>query len=199
MGERVHRVTDLIDPQLLREAPPRRLPLPVIASLAGRRLSGIASRVLLDPWLVSGLGVILLLLLLGAAQMALLLLLLLLLRVWMRWRGIVRELREDILLLREGRVLRAVVLRAKVNHTISGQVDGVYLDCAIPIDSRRTHLGSVWLADGGAAMELARRGSVVVLCLVRSPGIWRLLEGGAFEIRSSGGLTEEQRDLMRED
>jgi hypothetical protein len=198
-GDGVYRLANLIDPQLLQTEPPRQLPLSAIAAMVGRRLRAVASRVLLDPLLLGGFAGVLVLVLIGSRRGALLFLLVLALRTWMRWRGVIRDIQEDITLLREGRVMQAVVLRAKVNQTLSSEIDGAYLDCAVPIAAGRTHVGSVWLADATGAMEIARRGRIRVLCLSRVPGSWRLLEGGAFEIRSSGGLTAEQRSLLREE
>jgi hypothetical protein len=174
----VQSVTDLIDANLLRAAPPRAVPLTTVLALVGQRLAGMASRILLDPLLLLCLGGVVVVFVLGMPTIALLLLIALLIRTWVRWRPIIRQIGEEVLLLRHGQIVRAYVLKAQVVRTLQGEVDGVCLECAIPLTERRTHIGSVWLADGVAALALARRGRVLVLALPGAPGSWRLLEGG---------------------
>lgn len=194
----MQRVTDLIDPNLLRLAPPRVVPTSAVLAVVGQRVSSLASRVLLDPLLIIGIGGIVILVQLGLALAVGLLAMALALRTWVRWRQTIRSFWEEIMLLRHGEVVRAYVLKAQTVRTLSGEIHGVILDCAIPLSPRRTHMGSVWLADGTAAMELARSGRMQVLALHQAPGIWRPLEGGPSEVRSGGGLTADQRDLMRD-
>ncbi|KAB8141354.1 hypothetical protein F8S13_19860 [Chloroflexia bacterium SDU3-3] len=83
---------------------------------------------------------------------------------------------DDIFLLRNGLMLRAHILKLRPNRTLTGDIEGALLDCAIAVAPRRTYVGSIWVADGNEALRLLRQGRLQVLCLPRTPGTWRVLE-----------------------
>lgn len=169
--------TDHIDPTLLQRTVPRSLPLSLPFVLLVRYLmqnpwytycdpfllscavAAIAMTILRIPWLLSAVLVSLVVVRLGTAA----------------WHA-ATEIAASLALLRHGKLLRAHILRARPFRHPDENIDGIFLDCAIPTASRRIVLGSVWLADGAAANRLKARGFLQVICLERVPSTWMLLD-----------------------
>lgn len=168
---------DHIDQSLLQRAVPRPLPLLLPFIFMFRYLGQLPWYAYLDPFLLSCV--------VAAIAMALL-------RVpmplWVVLGGLAAlhigttawhigtEIYESLALLRYGKVVRARILRLRPFRDPHVEIDGVFLDCAIPTAKRRLLLASVWLADRVAAERLKAQGFVQVICLERAPGTWLLLE-----------------------
>jgi hypothetical protein len=173
-----------IDRSLLKHDPPRPLPPWLIADLLGDQLVERPWRSYLDPLLISGLCVALVLAVLRVpVLLSWSLALLLAVRLSMLAWEFLGPALADIRLLRYGLIVRAHVLRMRPNDLPNGETQGAYLDCVMPISKRRSSVGSVWLSDLEEAARLAGQGRVQVICLPRSPGTWRLLEGKSAESR----------------
>jgi hypothetical protein len=69
------------------------------------------------------------------------------------------------------------------HRSLNGEIDGVLLDCALPVALRRTYVGSIWLSDPNEALRLAHQGRVEVVCLPRTPGTWRVAEEVRCDVR----------------
>lgn len=177
-------VIEQVDSAYLKKSPPRPIPLQLILNVFSDHIFAQPLRAFLSPWVVAGIVALLILFALRASPaLRLLPVLLIVGRLAYEFRRIWRLARDDLALLQEGQTLRAHVLRMRPHRSTTGEIDGALLDCAIPITPRRTHVGSIWLADGAEATRLAHQGRVEVLCLPRTPGTWRVTEEIASEIR----------------
>lgn len=180
----MQRVTDQVDATYLEQAPPRPVPPGVLLNLLSDHIFERPIRSLLNPLLITGVVVLVILFVLRASLLLRLFPLALIVG-WMviEARQIWRQTQEDMALLRNGLTIRAHVLRLRPHRATSGEIDGAMLDCAIPIAQRRTYVGSIWLSNGAEATRLARQGRVEVICLPRTPGTWRVIEGLESDIR----------------
>lgn len=170
-------VIDLVERDLLQGEPPRRLPLLFVPNLLGEYLLERPLISYFDPLLLGGLVAALALALLQVGPLLWLLLgAILAVRLGIAAWRIGRRVAEDRALLRYGIVIYAHILEMRPSRDSAGQIDGAYLDCAIPVGRRRTSVGSVWMPDAAEAARLGRLGRVLVICLPRAPGAWRLLE-----------------------
>jgi len=168
-------VLDLVEPAVLDQPPPRRLPALFLLNLLGEYLLERPLRSYLDPYLLTGLAAALVMAVLRVGPLLWLLLLSLLgLRVGRAVWRISRDVREDYLLLRDGLVVNAHVMRVRPSHDAHGHAAGAYVDCVIPLGARRSSVGTVWLPDPAEAERLSRAGRLAVIALPRSPGAWRL-------------------------
>jgi hypothetical protein len=177
-------VLDLIGRDLLEQRPPRRLPPFFLPNLVGEYLLERPARAYLDPFLIAGLCAALALFFLSVHP-AFWLLIVLVLAARLggpTWR-LCRDVREDYLLLRYGVVVQAHILGVRPGRDADGQPSGAYVDCVIPITSRRSSVGSVWMPSVDDATRLAATGRVPVICLARAPGAWRLRDGDGPHLR----------------
>ncbi len=175
-------VTDHVDAAFLHQPPPRALPSSTVWRLVRAR---IAQRrfAILDPWMLLGLVVLGALALLYAPPIVFVVPAVLI--IWRIVRGLLwllRSVRDDMTMLREGQVITAEVRKLRPHHTLSGNIEGALIDCEIPVTPRRTYVGSVWLADGQEALHFAQQGHVEVLCLPHVPGTWRIIEDVSSQI-----------------
>ncbi len=180
----MRRVIDQVDASYLEQPPPRPLPPAIVLNVLGDHLFERPIGVLLDPvFIISVVALVVLGGLRVGAPLALLALLVLIGRIGLGAFQIGQRLWSDLLLLRNGLILRAHVLRMRPHRNTLGEIDGALLDCAIPVAPRRTYVGSIWLSDGIEATRLARQGRVAVLCLPRTPGTWRIIEEIRADVR----------------
>jgi hypothetical protein len=173
----VQRVNERVSPDYLELEPPRPFPSDALPDLAIDHLVRPALRQLLNP--LTGIAmVVLVLVVIFQPRWYLLLPIILLIgvRAWPGTLRVIQQMSDEISLLRYGLIVRAHVLRIRPHRTILGEIDGAHLDCAIAVAPRRTYIGSVWLSDGAEAVQIARNGRVLVLCLPRTPGSWRVVE-----------------------
>ncbi|NTW01276.1 MAG: hypothetical protein HGA19_08175, partial [Oscillochloris sp.] len=84
---------------------------------------------------------------------------------------------------RYGVVTNAHVMGVRTCRDAGGGFAGAYLDCVIPITRRRTSVGSVWMPNASEALRIGQYGRLNVICLTRSPGIWRLCDGDGPHLR----------------
>lgn len=183
-------VVDQVDASLFQQQPPRLLPPFLLLNLLGEYLLTTPLKVYIDPVIIGGLvGAIAAAALRMDSRIILLLILLILIHLGTAIWKLARQIREDMALLKYGIIVRAHILHLRLHFDAQGQPAGAFLDCAIPIRRHRTSVGSVWLADAAEAARLAKQGRVTVICLVRAPGTWRLLESTSPEFRY--GLAEE--------
>jgi hypothetical protein len=149
----------------------------LVPNLLGEYLLERPWRSYLDPLLISCVvvGLAMAFVQVGAWFWLLLALVAVLRLVAVSWR-LAQRVYEDVLLVRHGRVMQAHVLRLRPARNPQGHLSGAFLDCAIPVGPRQTSVGSVWFPDQAQAEALAQRGQLPVLCLVRPPGTWRLLD-----------------------
>jgi hypothetical protein len=177
-------VLDLVDGSLLERSPPRRLPFFFLPNLVGEYLLERPLRYYLDPIVIIGMlaGAVLLLTRAAPLFWAALGLMLALRALGTCWQ-IYRDVREDYLLLRYGVVTSAHVMGVRTCRDASGSLSGAYVDCVIPISRRRTSVGSVWMPDASKALHIGQAGRLNVICLARSPGVWRLREGDGSLLR----------------
>lgn len=177
-------VLDLVDRTLLEQRPPRRLPVFFVPNLIGEYLLERPARSYLDLYVIAGVCAGLVLLIIGTApQIWALLTLLLALRIGGPLVRLCRDVREDYLLLRDGIVVQAHILGVRPCRDAAGNLAGAYLDCVIPVTSRRTSVGSVWMPDAADALRVGAAGRVPVICLARAPGTWRLRDGDGPHLR----------------
>ncbi len=171
-------IIDLVDRALLLQDPPRRLPWLFVPNLLGEYLLEQSPRSFLDPVLIGGLAIVVAMVLLHAGVWLWLLLgvILALRLIIIIWR-LIRRVYTDMALLKYGVILNVHVLRMHTccNHD-SSTARGAYLDCAIPVSRRRTNVGSVWIPNVAEAERLAQLRRLPAICLVRAPGIWRLID-----------------------
>lgn len=172
-------VLDLVEPQLLEQRPPRRLPAFFLPNLIGEYLLERPARSYFDLYLLAGLCAGIVMLLVGAPPLFWIVLLLVLALRLNRpcWR-LYRSVREDYLLLRYGMVVQAHVLGVRPCRDRAGNPTGAYLDCVIPLTRKRSSVGSVWMPDTAEALRIGAAGSVPVICLANAPGSWRLKNDG---------------------
>jgi hypothetical protein len=179
----MQRVNERVSPAYFESSTPRPFPFDALPDLILDHIIRPGLRNLLDPFVAVGLIVLLLglthapwfvitgaLLLLGA-------------RVAGGALRVFRRVEDEIRLLRHGLALRAHVLRLRPHRDIQGEIDGAKLDCALAVAARRTYVGSVWLSDGAEAVQIAQRGRLLVICLPRTPGTWRVVEDLRSEVR----------------
>ncbi len=160
---------DLVEPSVLEQQPPRKLPTPFLLNLIGAYLLEQPIRTYLDPLVLGTVLAALVLASLGQVLLAGLVLSLMLTgRLYGPLIQLSRSVREDYLLLHDGLSVTGYVLGLRDDET------GTYLDCAIPIAPRYTVIGSVWMADAKQAHELGSSGQLAVICLPHAPGTWRL-------------------------
>lgn len=191
-------LVDLIDPALLQQPPPRRLPLMLLPNLLGEYLIEMPLRAYFDR--------VVMFILAGAVLMALLdvgrwawiaLSVILVLRLGVLIWNVSRRAQEDMMLLRQGLIIQAYVLRARPGVADRYRPGGCYLDCAMPIGPQRTSIGSIWLADINEAQCLFKQGRIRVICLPRAPGTWRLIEGTMLKAVYYGPLRDGQSQNRR--
>lgn len=178
MTSSVHRFNNVIEDH----EPPRPLSASLIADLVGDQLAERPLSAYIDPLLLCGIvAAIALVLLRAPVWLSWLLVFVLGIRLVLTiWALLGRSL-IDLRLLRHGMVVRAHILRVRAARTLSGNINGAYIDCVMPISRGRTSVGSAWLPDISEAERLAAQGRVEVICLPRWPGTWRLLEGKVSE------------------
>ncbi len=170
-------VIDLVDRTLFQCEPPRRLPFLFIPNLLGEYLLERPLSAYLDPIMVGiCVAAIAMALLQVNGLLWLVLILIFTLRLLLAAWTIGRAVYDDRALLKYGKVLHAHILGMRPHRDLNGEINGAYLDCAIPVGQRRTSVGSVWLPDPAEAARLAQHGRVPVICLARVPGTWRLLD-----------------------
>jgi hypothetical protein len=94
-------------------------------------------------------------------------------------------------------MVRAHILRMRPHRTILGEIEGANLDCAIAVAPRRTYIGSIWLSDGAEAVQVTQRSRILVICLPRAPGTWRVVEDLHSEVRydRSGPIVHVPEDV----
>lgn len=178
----MQRVTEHVDASYLEQPPPRPLPPGVVWNLINDYTFAYPLRSLISPLLiVSCVALIALYLLRMPPIVRAIPLLIIVVHVGLVGRQIWQRVRDDLALLRHGLTIRAHVLRLRPHRSATGSIEGALLDCAIPVAARRTYVGSIWLADGAEATRLADQGRLLVLCLPRTPGTWRVIE----EVRSA--------------
>ncbi|MEM8530573.1 MAG: hypothetical protein AAGF95_07010 [Chloroflexota bacterium] len=178
------QVTEHIDNIYLQQTPPRPLPYMVVLRLCGKHILTRPITTIFNPWLIVNVLVVVILIVLEIHVILWLIpLILLLTQIGFRSYYLNRHIAVDIALLRKGIVIRAHVLKLRAHRTLTGEIDGALLDCAIPVTPHRTHIGSIWIADGGEALRLAHKGRVQVVCLPHSPGTWRVVEEIQSEVR----------------
>ena len=180
----MRRVIDQVDSHYLQQAPPRSLSYVVLLNLLGDHIFERHFSAFLDPVLIAGLAT--LILLIALRTNALLWLVPLAIVVGRLAVGAIRAWRRawgDLMLLRDGQLLHAHVLRMRPHRNTAGEIDGALLYCAVPVTPQRAHVGSIWLSDGIEAAQLARQGRLAVLCLTRTPGTWRIIEELKSEVR----------------
>lgn len=177
-------VIEQVDRTYLLQPSPRPLPLGISFRLLLVNLLARPLSVLLDPLLLLSLAVLIALTLFGAPVVLWVVpVFIVLVRLLAAAAHTFQRVWDDLSLLRNGKILRAHVLKVRPYRDTSGTIQGVLLDCAIPISPRRTHIGSVWLSDGVEALKLAQLGRVEVVCLTRAPGTWRVIEDVRSEVR----------------
>jgi hypothetical protein len=178
------RATEHVDAEYLARATPRPLPLAALPGLVAACLLERPRRALLDPALLAALATLLLLAALRASWPLLALpLALAAWRLWREARRVAAQLRDELALLRHGRVVQAHILKHRPHRDALGEIDGALLYCAIPVAQRRTYVGTVWLSDGTEALRLVKAGRTRVICLPRAPGTWRIAEDLQSELR----------------
>lgn len=178
------RATEHVDAEYLARAAPRPFPAAALPSLVLACAMERPLRAILDPALLLAFGALLLLAALKAGWPLLTLSLLVI--AWRLWREALRvraRVRDELALLRHGRIVQAHVLKLRPHRDALGEIDGALLYCAVVVAPRRTYIGSAWLSDGTEALRLARAGRVQVLCLPRAPGTWRIVEELQGEVR----------------
>ncbi|HEU5012325.1 MAG TPA: hypothetical protein VFT66_07260 [Roseiflexaceae bacterium] len=172
----MQHVTDHVDAAFLLQPPPRSLPPHTLWSLVRAHVSR-RRFAFLDPLIIIGVVGLIALALFHAPWFTYAVLAILVL--WRAGRGVLwlwRNVRDDSMLLREGHVVTADVRKLRPYRTPGGDIDGALIDCEIPVATRRTYVGSVWLADGREAQHLVEQGHVDVLRLPHVPGTWRIVE-----------------------
>lgn len=177
-------ILSLLEPGTLEQPPPRRLPAFFVPNLIGEYLLERPPRDYLSPFVLVWLAGLIVLMVFGAPPMALLAAAALLAaRLLGPSLRLVRNVREDYLLLRDGLLVTAHVLGVRPDQVSGGAAPGAYLDCAIPITSQRTSVGSVWMPDSAEALRLSAAGRIAVICMARAPGVWRLRDGDGPHLR----------------
>lgn len=178
------RATEHVDAEYLARVAPRPFPAAALPSLVLACVTERPLRAILDPALLVALGALLLLVALKAGWPLLVLpLLVIATRLWREAARVWARVRDELALLRYGRIMQAHVLKLRPHRDALGEIDGALLYCAIVVAPRRTYIGSAWLADGTEALRLARAGRVRVLCLPRAPGTWRIVDELQGEVR----------------
>ncbi|MFV9503591.1 MAG: hypothetical protein AB4911_03405 [Oscillochloridaceae bacterium umkhey_bin13] len=187
-------VINLLEPGTLEQPPPRRLPPWFLINLLGEHLLARPARDWLDPFLISWVLAVAALYALGAGVGVLLVLVLLFpVRLLIPSSRLLRDVRDDYLLMRHGLIVTAHIIGIRPAHTANSTVYGAYLDCAIPLSPRRTTVGSVWIPDRAEAQRLSEVGSMPVICLARAPGVWRLRDGDGAQLRYEPAQTDYQQ------
>lgn len=177
-------ILDLVDRDLLEQPPPRSLPALFVPNLIGEYLLERPAHAYLDLYLIAGLCAAVAMLILQPSPLLWLpLLLLLVLRLGGPAGRLFRNVREDYLLLRHGVVVQAHILGVRPCREGAGNPGGAYLDCVIPVTSKRSSVGSVWMPDTADALRIGAAGRVPVICLARAPGTWRLRDGDGPHLR----------------
>ncbi|HNP85065.1 MAG TPA: hypothetical protein PKK78_02940 [Kouleothrix sp.] len=178
------RVTEQVDTSYLEQPTPRPRPTGVMLNLFYDYMLERPLRTLLNPLSITCLVALIVLYLLRVPPLVRLIPLLILLgQLGLAARQIWRRVRDDMALLSNGLIVRAHVMRLRPHRNPTGAIEGALLDCAIPVAPRRTYMGSIWISDGDEALRLANQGRLAVLCLPRTPGTWRVLEGTTADIR----------------
>lgn len=177
-------VISLLEPRALDQPTPRRIPPLFVLNLLGEHLLARPPQAWFDPFLIGWVIAFGSLSILGVHPSLLIILAVLLpIRLILPSSRLLRDVREDYLLVRHGLTVTAYVLAVRTGQTPTGEAYGAYLDCAIPLPKRRTTVGSVWIADHTEAMRLSAAGSLPVICLPYAPGVWRLCEATKLPVR----------------
>lgn len=162
---------DLVESATLAQAPPRRLSGYFLPNLLGEYLLERPRTDYLDPFVIICLIVALTLTALGVAPLVRLALAAL---IGVRMLGpclrLYQNVREDYMLVRHGIVINAHVIGLRPCQRATGDPQGAYLDCAIPITRQR---GLNWQRTD-EAVRISTAGRSAVICLTRAPGTWRL-------------------------
>jgi hypothetical protein len=177
---------------------PRPFPFDALSDLLIDHLFEPLIRNLLDPFIATTL--IVLLMMIGfrvAGYLQIAACVLIILRVWERAVQAIRRFRDELALLQHGLMVRAHILRMRPHRTILGEIEGANLDCAIAVAPRRTYIGSIWLSDGAEAVQVTQRSRILVICLPRAPGTWRVVEDLHSEVRydRSGPIVHVPEDV----
>ncbi len=168
-----------LDRSLFEHEAPRRLPQDILFTLFRLHLRERSFRAYLDIPLLGGIAVTLafivfrvmrILWLVSAALVVIRL-------AFVAWY-MSKRAREDIALLKYGKVVQAQVLGVRPCSDTEHNTNGVYLDCIIPVEQRRFSLGSAWMRDETLANHLKNMRFVPVICLPHTPGNWYLLDLG---------------------
>ena len=137
-------ILDLVESATLAQVPPRRLSGYFLPNLLGEYLLERPRTDYLDPFVIICLIVALTLTALGVAPLVRLALAAL---IGVRMLGpclrLYQNVREDYMLVRHGIVINAHVIGLRPCQSATGDPQGAYLDCAIPITRQRTSIGSV--------------------------------------------------------
>jgi hypothetical protein len=191
------RATEHVDAEYLAREAPRPFPAAALPALLAECMLERPLRALLDLPLLAAFGALLLLgayrapWTLGALPLAVI--------GWRLGREALRvgaRVRDELALLRHGRMEQARILWLRPRRDVLGQIDGALLYCEILLGPRRCYVGSVWLSDGSEALRLEKAGRVGVICLPRAPGTWRIIEELQSEVRYD--LKEPGPELPRE-
>lgn len=193
----MQRITDRVSQEYLSRPPARSLPFGATLDLIGDYLVERPLQTLLDPVLIVSILLLGVLLAVGARWAILLPLGIIALWLGRRLLRLWRVVSEEIALLRKGLIVKAHILKLQPHRTITGEIDGALLACAIPVKTARTYVGSIWLADGHEALRLMHQGQLDVICLPRAPGTWRVIEPVQSQIRYDrvGPIPDIPRDF----
>lgn len=166
-----------LDRSLLQQEPPRHIPPWLLVTVPASHLKRRSLRAYLDPPFLAGVIALVSLKLLQARHIVLALPLAILgVRLGLdAWR-VQRKTRKLFRLLRQGKIVNARILGIRPAYNPQGKEDGVYLDCFVPVDSRRASVGSIWFASMSQAERLQKKGQVTAICLSQAPGTWYLLD-----------------------
>jgi hypothetical protein len=180
----MQRVHERVSHTYFELAAPRPFPVDALPDLILDYLVRPGLRLLLDPMVFAGLIGVLLFPILKLPWWWLACLCVIVL-LWVRGKimRVIQRIRDEIALLQHGLIVRAHVLRFRPHRTLMGEIDGARIDCAIAVAPRRTYIGSIWLSDGAEAVQIAESRRLLVICLPRTPGTWRVVEDLRSEVR----------------
>lgn len=168
-----------LDRTLFEHEAPRRLPQDILFTLFRLHLRERSFRAYLDIPLLGGITVTLALIVFRVMRVLWIISTAL---VCIRLAFVVwhmsKRAREDITLLKYGKVVQAQVLGVRPCSDSEHNTNGFYLDCIIPVEQRRFSLGSAWMRDETLANRLKDMRFVPVICLPHTPGNWYLLDPG---------------------
>jgi hypothetical protein len=180
----MQQVLDEVDNSYLQQAPPRPLPIMIVIDLLADRFLERPAGAFLNPVLIINLIALVVLAMLRMPPLLLLIpFTLIIFRLMMSAYRTWLRVADDLTLLQQGLLIGAYVLKMRPHRSLNGEIDGVLLDCALPVALRRTYVGSIWLSDPNEALRLAHQGRVEVVCLPRTPGTWRVAEEVRCDVR----------------